>query len=62
VPLPSSPAPTEETPVEGVSKLAVRLADVETTTLTVELGPDAAPGGDSVALSEWSVDGTFGPE
>jgi hypothetical protein len=55
-PLPPSPAPGEEAPVEGVSKLAIRLPDVEETTLTVRVGPDATPDREVTPIDEWSVE------
>jgi hypothetical protein len=53
-PLPTSPAPEAEEPVEGVRKLALRLPERESVAVTVRLGSDApAREGELRGLADW---------
>lgn len=53
-PLPGSPRPEAEAPVEGVRKLAVHLDGVDAATVAVRIGPGVAPREEVVPLAEWS--------
>jgi hypothetical protein len=50
-PLPSSPDPGDEAPVEGVRKLAINVSDVTSETIAVELGDGS--GAPVAPLAEW---------
>jgi hypothetical protein len=52
-PLPSSPQPAVDEPIDGVRKLAIHLSDVTETALTVRLGWDVDPSGAATPLAEW---------
>lgn len=55
-PLPTSPQPDAEAPVEGVRKLAVRLEDVTDVTIAIELGASADGAEDPTPISSWTTD------
>jgi hypothetical protein len=52
-PLPNSPQPDIDGPIDGVSRLTIHLPDVTDTTLTVRLGQTVDLGAPTRSLSKW---------
>lgn len=53
-PLPSSPSPDAQEPVEDVRKLAIHRSEADETAIEVRLGPTAAPDESPIPLSQWT--------